>query len=70
MSYTQQKPLPPIGPPDLPQDIISLARQIVRDCVSPGRYAIFLDVPHYPSQPKTALIVKQETIRMIEMKRP
>lgn len=60
---------PPIGPPDLPREMVSLARQIVRDCSAPGRYIIFLDIPTYPNQPKTAVIAKQETIRLMEMKR-
>lgn len=55
---------------DIPSDMISLARQIIRDCHAPGRYIIFLDIPHYPNQPKTAVIAKQEIIRAVDMKRP
>ena len=71
MSNTQQKQFEPIGPPltDLPQDMISLARQIVRDCSRPGRYIIFLDVPQHPKQMRTAVIAKHELITTMEMKR-
>ncbi len=68
MSNLPQSPLPAIGPPDLPRYMISLARQIIRDCHSPGHYIVLLDIPPSSNQPQMATIIRQETIRVVDFK--
>jgi hypothetical protein len=52
---------------DLPDWLISLARQIARDCAHPGTYTITLDVPHQKRAPRIIQIDKTEAIRRMKI---
>ena len=54
---------------DLPAWLVSLARQLARDCGSPGRYQIEFSVPHYPGEDVDVLIAKLEIVRKYRSKR-
>jgi|GEM_PF-2351336 len=60
-------PLPPAC--DLPPDIMSLARMIVRECRAPGQYAINLTVSPYRSEPLQVEILTVSTVRTAELTR-
>jgi hypothetical protein len=53
---------------DLPPALVSLVRQIARDCAAPGRYTITLEVPDHKRRPRTAEISRVERIRILEIK--
>ena len=53
---------------DLPPWLLSLARQIARDCGRPGTYLITLEVPHYKRAPRIIQIDKTEAITRMEIK--
>jgi hypothetical protein len=55
-------------PADLPPALVSLVRQIARDCAAPGRYAILLEVPNHKGRPGTAEISRLERIRILEIR--
>ena len=55
-------------PEDLPAGLVRLARQIARDCVTPGTYAITLEVPHASGMPRTAEISRLERLRILEIR--
>jgi hypothetical protein len=55
-------------PPDLPPALVSLVRQIARDCAAPGVYLITLEVPHHKRGARTAEISRLERIRILELK--
>lgn len=57
-----------IQPIDLPPSLISLVRQIARDCAAPGRYTITLEVPPHRGRPRTAVISRLERIRILEIR--
>jgi len=52
--------------PDLPRWLLQLARQIARDCRSPGTYHIVLTVPHHRGQIRQSVIERVERIRVVE----
>jgi hypothetical protein len=51
---------------DLPPWLLSLARQIARDCSRAGTYTITLEVPHHKRSPRIIRIDKVEAIRQWE----
>lgn len=55
--------------PDIPPDILCLARRIQRDCASPGRYVIEYVVSDYSSQPRQVTISRSEMVRRFEVHR-
>lgn len=54
-------------PADLPPSLVSLVRQIARDCAAPGRYTIVLEVPDHKGRPGLAEISRLERIRVLEI---
>lgn len=53
---------------DLPPWLLSLARQMARDCSRPGTYTITLVVPDHNRAPRIIKIDKTEAIRRMEIK--
>ncbi len=60
---------PTAQPTDLPPHIVSLARAIARECAAPGHYTIDIIVPCYPREPVGAVIIRTDTIRIMEISR-
>lgn len=54
-----------LEPTDLPPALLSLFRQVARDCRAPGTYTICLTIPHYPASEMEATISRLETIRIV-----
>lgn len=52
---------------DLPPWLVSLARQIARDCSRPGTYTITVVVPDHKRAPRIIKIDKTEAIRQMEI---
>lgn len=54
-------------PADLPPALVSLVRQIARDCAAPGIYIITLEVPPHKRHPRKAEISRVERIRILRI---
>lgn len=68
MSYSQpDRPTPnPREGGDLPDWMISLSRQLIRDCRAPGDYTISFTIDDHRHRIHTAVISRVEKIRVME----
>lgn len=66
MSLAPATPTPQadqVGPADLPPNVVSLARAIVRDCAAAGIYVVTLSVSPYTQETTIIQTARVEVIR-------
>ncbi len=70
LCYTAPILSPSTPPTDLPDEIITLARALMRKCRTPGRYTVEFTITSHKFKIDTAVIAKIEPLHIINPKKP